>query len=326
LKQVLAKQVICERVLAAGQHGYESMVPERDQVEGAQEALKTIRQEKQALREENMAMTREIGALIEQIVGAQSDLHETLKELASFGDDSPYMPSQAVSHFPPAAGEDKQFQVALSQLESRITEIEEHQNITSLISGFRLEDFTGASATFTLDLKTCAESALNENEIQGFIHALQSNDPSSMDEHFRLTLHWTLDCVLTQVTLSMAAHSFQDILETGMEDNSPSFIMREVSHRVSCFSHRYADILKVNQSDRVTLKSSTTGFERLLDFSVSDLPNITIRLNVPLQYPSQSVRFVHVVAADGTIIESTDLKTRRFTSLEEGLDAVLAAL
>jgi hypothetical protein len=321
--------MMCERILSGGQLGYEAVVPDRDQLEASQSALKAIRQDKYALKEANEEMVKEIGLLVEQILGAQQDLQETLKELARFGDDSPYMPSHAVSHFSAqqvttttATTDEKAVQQAFAHLEMRISEIEARQRQTNEISGFCLDELTDSNATVSLNLDKIVEATkgLNGND---FLQALCAGS----DKAIRIVFEWDSSWNLTNVNLSISPEYLTEIIQVGLEDNSPSFILRETSRRILCFAQRFADISSLLESKEVHLRSQS-AFSRNVDFGLSAVPSVTIRLNIPSEYPYQAVKFSHAIDQDGVFIEATKSlnSTKRFASIFDALDAVSALL
>lgn len=317
---------MCERILSGGQKGYDSVIPDREELEASQEALKSIRHDKHALKEANRELTKEISQLIEQIVGAQQDLQESLRELASFGDDSPYMPSQTVTHFPTQPQEPveaKSHQIALSHLETRIAEIESYQRDNTTISGFVLEELTGSNAIVSLNIeKIATELSLDP---MAFVQALQGG--VLREKSFKITFEWSPTWIITQVKISLASENFQDIVELGVSENSPSFILREISHRVICFAKRFSDIHGLTESKQVVLRPKTNTFDKFVEFGLAALPSIVIRLHIPLEYPQQSVKIIYARDDDGTLIEAVEeLKSKKFASIFDALDAISCLL
>lgn len=322
LKHILAKQFMCERLLVGGQLGYGAVVPELELIEESQEALKTIRQEKQALRQENAAMTKEIGALLEQIIGSQQDLQDTIKELSSFGEDSPYIPTQSISHFsqPEEAQQQPHLLLALERLESRIAEAEEHQKATSIVSGFQLTNFSNNGASFSFDIAAHCSALLPSVTASAISSITQSSS-------LTLNMQWNEACHLTEVNISPLpfAAICSDVLEAGREDNSPSFILREVSHRILCFFKRHSHLEAYTRQGTFGLSSKTpsTSTGTTFEFNRVDEPLLVIRLSIPMEYPSSNIRINNVMHSnDGTVTAScAALKTKRFASIDAALEA-----
>lgn len=307
------------------------MIPQQEDIEDAQEKLKAIRQDKNSLREENAAMTREIGALIEQIEGCQHDLQETLRELASFGDNSPYAPNQAASNSlaansaASAASEEdleKTIKIALLKLESRIHEIEEHQRTSQEASGFQLTYFSDKDATFEIDWERIVKMSLSdpETQIPAFLQSCGlKTDPESLNR-FWVKLTWTTSCELIGIEVPIFENEMRDIFESAIEDNSPSFALREISRRLYCLVQRYSDL---NEFTVMRPKGSlmTSPFEISLDFALSDAPDYVIGLTIPLEYPSSCIKIAYVVDPTGVVLYSPEgNRSERFDSIVTAFD------
>jgi hypothetical protein len=317
-----------EHLMTRGQLGYEAILIDEEKMQEAQEIFEGVRNEKGAVRAENLSLNREIGALIEKIVGAQQDLQESLKELATFGDDSPYIPSQTVSHFQqPQNGhnpEDTRIKKALEHLESRIAEMEDHQNTTNLISGVRMESFDNSSASFEFDLAQLASAHCEGPLLEQFI-LLYNQGSSESSSIATLTLGWTPECVMTEASLSVGP-KFEDIMEMGILDNSPSFIIREVSHRIITLSKRFASIYPSIQSESIQLDSPSL-FGTNLSFSFPELDMVTLRVMMPWEHPHMPIRLLGTFDKTGAAVEvCSKLNKSKFENLDDARAAVLSEL
>lgn len=299
-------------------------------MEQSQENLKALREDKRALREANAVLTREIGELIERILGSQHNLQETLQELASFGEDSPYVPAQAVSHFQaPTASEEedeKTLKLAISKLESRVSEIEEYQTATTQVHGFYLEDYSAHHATFTFDLERIASEYLKTPEaVQEFLsQCSQSSEPLP----FQVKLNWTLGWELLSAETPYLTESFEDIFDLAVEDNSPSFCLREVSRRLHCFAKRFHDIGALNDLHESAALTSR-AFDSVLGFTFtppSGATSWTFGISVPSEYPHLGVSVLHITPSEGAPIDCTAFRNQRFSTISEGFEAAVRAI
>lgn len=324
----MAKRLVCERVLAGGQDGYDTIVPAPEDMEQSQSNLKSLRQDKRALKDANTALTREIGSLVEKILGCQHDLQETLQEIASFGEDSPYAPAQAVSHFQNAApvsqeDEEKTLRLAISKLETRVNEIDEYATATYNVHGFYLDDFSGQHATFAIDLERIAHDYLSDADAAAFINYCTQDASDAKD--FSLKLSWTLQCELFSVEVPFMTESFEDIIDAAIDDNSPSFCLREASRRIHCFVKRFKDIQELTRTNKlVSLLSSP--FDSVVGFSISGAPNCVVGISVPSEYPHLGAKLLHITPSSGNPLDCSSFRTVRFDSIATAIQAALGTI
>lgn len=326
----MAKRLVCERVLSGGQDGYDSVVVAPESMEQSQENLKSLREDKRALRDANTALTREIGELVERILGCQHDLHETLQELASFGEDSPYAPSQAVSHFQAPAAvatteseDDKALQLAIAKLESRVNEIEEFQAASAALHGFHLSDYSAHHATFTIDLEQIAAQYMDASDAPSFVSycaQVSSNAPL-----FWLKLNWTVSCELLSIEMPFMSEHFEDIVDLAIEDNSPSFCIRELSRRLHCFALRFRDFTELTRQ-KPSISLSSRAFDSVVGFTISGSPNWVVGVSVPSEYPHMGIALLHVTPSAGSPLDCTSLRAQRFPHIIDSMDAAVALI
>lgn len=320
--------------MLGGQGTYESVMPDDAKIAEVQETLMAMRNEKQVVRETNRALTEEISELVQRIVGVQRDLQQSLKELASFGEDSPYMPSQTSSHFAHAqtlqteqaiAPEERHLQLTLERVEARIAEIEEFVAAACTISGFSIVSVHNQSVKLRLEIEKLVAQHLSPAALPEFFNALLGGPESQAP--LELALEWSVSCQLTRVVVSRQEELFEDVISEGFSTNSPSFILREVPHRMICLAKRFDDFFQLVQADKVQLMS-TSVFESPATFSLLRASDIVVRLFVPTEYPSHAVRIQSITRLDGSTVEacSTIDKKIKFTSLTAVFDEILRAL
>ena len=299
-------------------------------MEQSQENLKSLREDKRALRDANTALTREIGELVERILGSQHDLHETLQELASFGEDSPYAPAQAVSHFQAPASvptteteDEKVLQLAIAKLESRVNEIEEFQAASASLHGFRLSDFSAHHATFAVDLEKIAAQYMDASDTSSFVSYCPQ--VSSTAPQFYLKLNWTASCELLSIETPFLSEHLEDIIDLAIEDNSPSFCIREVSRRLHCFAMRFRDFTELTRlKPAITL--SSRAFDSVVGFTISGSPNWVIGVSVPSEYPHMGIALLHVTPSSGSPLDCTSFRGQRFPSVIDAIDAAASII